>query len=157
MPSATAAVHVDAPPHVCFDYLAEPANHPDIVPGLTRIDAEMRPDGGHRGSFTYELVGVPLDLAFDDVALEPPRRRVYEVTGPMEGRATYLLDPEDGGTRFTFENSYEIPGPEVLGSLAGPVVRRYLRKEAEATVENAKREIEASHRRAAEPETGGGS
>jgi carbon monoxide dehydrogenase subunit G len=143
MPSATASIHIDAPPEECFDFLREPDNHTLIVPGLRSIEAEPREEGGYEGEFTYAIAGIPLELRFRDVELDPPHRRVFEVSGPMEGTATYELAAEDGGTRFEFENAYEMPGPEVLGSVAGPIVKRYLKSDAESWVANAKAAIES--------------
>jgi len=142
MPSATAAVHIDAPPQACFDYLEEPDNHVGVVPGLTEITAEPLDGEGHEGAFTYTVAGVDLDLQFRDVELDPPRRRVFEVTGPMEGVATYEFEADSGGTRFTLTNSYDLPGPDVLGSLAEPLVKRYLQSDVESWAENAKIAVE---------------
>ena len=142
MPSATATVDVDAPPEACFEYLRDPANHVGVVPGLQAIDAEPLDGGGHEGTFTYTVVGVELDLKFRDVELDPPHRRAFEVSGPMEGTATYEFERDSGGTRFTLTNSYDLPGPDVLGSLADPLVRRYLQSDVESWTENAKVAIE---------------
>ena len=143
MPEATATVHIDAPPEDCFAYLRKPENHVGVVPGLSEIDAEPLPDGeGHEGTFTYTVAGVDLHLQFRDVELDPPYKRVFEVTGPMEGVATYEFEAEDGGTQFILTNSYELPGPDVLGSLAEPLVKRYLQSDVESWAENAKVAIE---------------
>lgn len=142
MPAATATAHIDAPQAECFAYLEQPANHVGVVPGLQAISAEPLETGGHEGSLTYTVAGVELDLAFRDTELEPPSRRVFEVSGPMEGTATYEFEPADDGTRFTLTNSYDLPGPAVLGSLADPLVRRYLQRDVDSWVENAKVAIE---------------
>ena len=142
MPSATATVHVDAPPEACFALLEEPDNHVGVVPGLREIDAEPLDDEGYEGTFTYTVAGVELDLKFRDVELDPPHRRAFEVSGPMEGTATYEFERDDGGTRLTLTNSYELPGPDVLGSIADPLVRRYLQSDVDSWVENAKVAIE---------------
>ncbi len=143
MPSATATVDVDAPPEACFEYLRDPDNHVGVVPGLRAIDAEPLDGGGHEGTFTYTVAGVELDLEFRDVELDPPHRRAFEVSGPMEGTATYEFEADDGGTRFTLTNSYDLPGPDVLGSLADPLVRRYLQSDVDSWVENAKVAVES--------------
>ena len=144
MPSATATVHIDASPEDCFAYLCEPANHVGVVPGLSEIGAEPLPDGkGYDGTFTYTVAGVDLDLRFRDVELERPHKRVFEVTGPMEGVATYEFEADNGGTRFTLTNSYDLPGPDVLGSLAEPLVKRYLQSDVESWAENARVAIES--------------
>jgi len=144
MPTASATVHIDASPEDCFAFLREPANHPGVVPGLRTVDARPQDEGeGHRGTFTYEVAGVPLELRFRDLELDPPRRRVFEVTGPMTGTATYDLEAADDGTRFTLTNEYDLPGPDILGSVAEPLVRRYLQSDVESWVENAAAAIES--------------
>lgn len=141
---ATAETTVDASPESCFEFLREPANHPTIVPGVRGIDAEPRSGAdGYEGEFTYELAGVTLDLHFRDVELDPPNRRVFDVTGPMDGRAVYELRAENGTTRLTLEISYDLPGPDVLESIADQLVRRYVENEARAWVENATAAIES--------------
>jgi len=142
MPSATASVHIEASPEECFAYLRDPDNHVGVVPGLGEIDAEPLDGGGHEGSFVYTVAGVELDLSFQDLELDPPHERVFEVTGPMEGVATYEFEAENSGTRFTLTNSYDLPGPDVLGSLAEPLVKRYLQSDVESWAENAKVAVE---------------
>ena len=143
MPEATTSVHIEAPPEDCFAYLREPENHVGVVPGLSGITAEPLDGEGHEGTFTYTVAGVDLELQFRDVELDPPRKRTFEVTGPMEGTATYEFEPDGDGTRFTLTNSYDLPGPDVLGSLADPLVRRYLQSDVESWAENAKVAIES--------------
>ncbi|MEF8888252.1 MAG: SRPBCC family protein [Haloarculaceae archaeon] len=142
MPEATATVHIDAPLEECFEYLRDPDNHVGVVPGLREIDAEPLDGEGHEGTFTYTVAGVELDLGFRDVELDPPHKRVFEVSGPMEGTATYEFEADGEGTRFTLTNSYDLPGPDVLGSLAEPLVKRYLQSDVESWTENAKVAIE---------------
>jgi carbon monoxide dehydrogenase subunit G len=140
---ANAETTIDAPQESCFEFLREPANHPTIVPGIRSIDAEALSEDGYEGDFTYELAGVTLDLQFRDVELDPPTRRVFEVTGPMDGRAVYDLQAEDGKTRVTLEIIYDLPGPDVLESVADRLVTRYVENEAQAWVDNAKAAIES--------------
>lgn len=140
---AKAQTTIDAPRESCFEFLREPANHPTIIPGVRSIDAEALPEGGYEGDFTYELAGVTLDLHFRDVELDAPTRRVFEVTGPMEGRAVYDLQAEDGETRATLEIIYDLPGPDVLESIADRLVTRYVENEAQAWVDNARAAIES--------------
>ena len=140
---AKAETTIDAPRESCFEFLREPANHPTIIPGVRSIDAEALSEGGYEGEFTYELAGVTLDLQFRDVELDPPTRRVFEVTGPMDGRAVYDLQAEDGKTRVTLEIVYDLPGPDVLESIADRLVTKYVENEARAWVDNAKAAIES--------------
>jgi carbon monoxide dehydrogenase subunit G len=140
---AKAETTINAPKESCFEFLREPANHPTIIPGVRSIDAEPLSGGGYEGEFTYELAGVTLDLQFRDVELDPPTRRVFEVTGPMEGRAVYDLQAEDGRTRVTLEIIYDLPGPDVLELIADRLVTRYVENEARAWVDNAKAAIES--------------
>lgn len=142
--SATATI--DAPPETCFAYLREPSNHPTIIPGVRSIDPEGRPDGGHEGTFTYAIAGVALELRFRDVELDPPRRRVFEVTGPMTGRATYELAAENGTTRYDLEIAYDTPGPDALEAVTDAFLERYVENEAETWVRNAAAAIETGDR-----------
>ncbi|MFB6173875.1 MAG: SRPBCC family protein [Halobacteriales archaeon] len=140
---ASAETVVDAPPTACFEILREPSNHPAIVPGLRSIEAEPLDGGGYEGSFRYRFAGIALELAFRDVDVDPPRRRAFEVTGILAGRAVYELAEENGATRLRLTITYDLPGPDLLEAALGGLVGRYVERDAEAWVENAKAVIES--------------
>ena len=65
------------------------------------------------------------------------------MTGDLRGSIRWYLEPEDGGTRFTYAATYAVPGPGVLQPVLTPVVRRYNRSEIATLLQNLKRNVEA--------------
>lgn len=136
------SVHVDAPVSDVFAYMDRPENQPEITPSLTRskILAE-REDGSKHVAYGYGLGGITMDGELDAVEYEPEERVVWEMTGDLSGEITWAFDPEDDGTRVTYAAAYDVPGG-VLETLAAPFVKRYNKREVEATLENLKTRVE---------------
>lgn len=78
-----------------------------------------------------------------DIEAAPPDRRVFEVEGDVDARTTYELSGEDGQTRFGFTDETEPPGSGLPGRLTGSLLRRYLERNANVTLENTELILEA--------------
>lgn len=143
MPRIESEISIDSPIDEVFGYLTVPANHVEIMPSLIEIDnVTDLSEGGTEGTFTFKMLGARLDGKFRDTELDPPRRRVYELTGDIEGTMTYSLVDENGTTHVTLVNDAEAPGPEFLETLTDPLVKRYLTREMNSMAENLKMIIE---------------
>jgi uncharacterized protein YndB with AHSA1/START domain len=66
------------------------------------------------------LAGKAFDVEWTVVDADEPRVARWTGDGPAGSRAevTYRLEPEDGGTRFEYENEFALPGG-VVGKVAG--------------------------------------
>jgi uncharacterized protein YndB with AHSA1/START domain len=93
---------------------------------------------------TLEVAGTPFDVDWTATAVDAPQRLVWEGAGPAGSRArtSYALAAQDGGTRFTYENEFALPGGAV-GDAAGGVVASRAGKEAEASLQRLKQLAEA--------------
>jgi hypothetical protein len=91
-----------------------------------------------------EVAGTPFDVDWTATAVDAPQRLVWEGAGPAVSRArtSYALDVHAGGTRFTYENEFALPGGAV-GDAAGSVVASRAGKEAEASLQRLKQLAEA--------------
>jgi hypothetical protein len=91
-----------------------------------------------------EVAGTPFDVDWTATAVDAPQRLVWEGAGPAGSRArtSYALDVHAGGTRFTYENEFALPGGAV-GDAAGSVVASRAGKEAEASLQRLKQLAEA--------------
>jgi uncharacterized protein YndB with AHSA1/START domain len=91
-----------------------------------------------------EVAGTPFDVDWTATAVDAPQRLVWEGAGPAGSRArtSYALDAHAGGTRFTYENEFALPGGAV-GDAAGSVVASRAGKEAEASLQRLKQLAEA--------------
>ena len=91
-----------------------------------------------------EVAGTPFDVDWTATAVDAPQRLVWDGAGPAGSRArtSYALDAHAGGTRFTYENEFALPGGAV-GDAAGSVVASRAGKEAEASLQRLKQIAEA--------------
>ncbi|WP_430503892.1 SRPBCC family protein [Haloparvum sp. PAK95] len=142
MPTIEREVRIDAPPQAVFEYVRQPENHTRVIPSLVAVENVEETAVGHAGELTYDVFGIDLHSRFRDVEIDPPNRRVYEVSGNLEGRVTYELEPANGGTSLRYVNEYEPVASGVLGKLARPVVSRQLERETDAMIRNLKQQLE---------------
>ena len=99
---------------------------------------------GSTFSQTLEVAGTPFAVDWTATAVEAPQRLVWEGAGPAGSRArtSYALEARDGGTRFTYENEFALPGG-AIGEAAGGVVASRAGTEAEASLRKLKQLAEA--------------
>lgn len=144
MQTIQAEVLIDASIETVFEYVAAPENHSAMNPSIIEV-AEVNDlsNGGHEADFTFQMLGRNLHGHVRDIEFAPPNRRVFEVEGDVDARTTYDLSSEDGQTRFAFANEVEPPGSGLIGRLTGSLLRRYLERNAKATLENTKLILEA--------------
>lgn len=136
-------IWMDARPERVFEYMASPENHLNVMPSLHGIEnVETVPSGGYRGEFRFKMVGIPIDGRFEDIEFVPHERRVYEMSGEIEGRMDYTFEPKNGGTHFTCAMDVAFPS-KVLDTVLRPVVRKYNEREIETMLANLKAITEA--------------
>ena len=135
-------VHVAVAPEAAFDYMDVPEHQAEISPSLSAVEtvAEL-PNGGKRATYTYRMLGVPLDGEVEATVYDPPRRIVFEMTGGIEGTIEWTFSPEDDGVRVGYAAEYDLPIP-VLDRLAAPVIRKYNERELRTTLQNLKTRLE---------------
>jgi len=145
MPTIEAEIVVDAPIETVFEYVAAPENHAEMNPNVVDVtDVEPLPNGGHEADFGFRMLGRTLHGHVRDVEFDVPRLRVFDVDGDVAARTTYELATVAGGTRVRFTNEIEPPGAGLVGRLAGSLLGRYMQRNAESTLRNAKRILEAA-------------
>ncbi len=90
------------------------------------------------------LKGVPLKVHWEVTSARPPRSAHWlgKAAAGARARISYELRPAEGGTRFDYENEFELPaGP--LGRLAGRAFNAVSGdREARRTLANLKRLLE---------------
>ena len=81
------------------------------------------------------VAGTPFAVEWTAVEVDRPQRLAWHGTGPAGTTAhtTYSLSAENGGTRFAYQNEFELPGGEV-GEAASRVVSGYAEREADASL-----------------------
>ncbi len=143
MQKATRTIHINAPADQVFSYIDEPTNQPDFWPSLMEVtDVEQLPDGRHRSRWAYKMAGVRLEGTSEDIERVPNQRLVSKTKGGADSTQAWTFQPEDRGTRVTFEIEYTVPIP-VLGKLAESVIVKMNDKEGDLLMENLKTMMEA--------------
>ncbi|WP_426225061.1 SRPBCC family protein [Pseudarthrobacter sp. DSP2-3-2b1] len=129
MPVVEETVTVARPPQEVFDFLANFGN-------LSAYDAFVTTSGqvgdgppglGTRGRGTTRFMGQQFDWMVEFTEFEPPRRMVSRsIDGTRDLTATFMLEPNGGGTSVTerLETGAKMGG--LLGRLPDPVVNRLL-------------------------------
>jgi carbon monoxide dehydrogenase subunit G len=108
---------------------------------------EEAPEGDlEKGSVLVQrckVAGQKFKLRWKVEQADPPHKTVWNGEGPLgsKARVTYDLAENDGGTRFTYTNEYDLPGG-VAGRIAGKAVVGASGAEADRTLERLKKLIE---------------
>jgi len=146
MSLVTASIEIAAPPEEVWETVMDPQcleHWVTIHRRLLRAD-----DGPVKVGFEMEqaihLRGVTLDVSWELVECEPTRRAVWEGRGPARSRARteYLLNDDDGGTRFDYKNEFRAPLGPVGAIVSRALVGGIPQREANRTLRALKEKIE---------------
>jgi carbon monoxide dehydrogenase subunit G len=146
MSRVTASIDIDAPPEKVWETVMDP----DCLEQWVTIHRRLlRADGGPpRVGFELEpaihLRGVTVDVHWELVACEAPRRAVWEGRGPARSRAhtEYLLSENGAGTRFDYENEFRAPLGPVGALVSRALVGGMPLREANRTLQTLKEKVE---------------
>jgi carbon monoxide dehydrogenase subunit G len=135
---------IAAPPEAVFAFLDQPERQPEFTPSLTESTLLERLDnGGSRVRYTYRLLGLQRSGEVRATDYAPPERIIWNLSGDLHGTIRWYLEPVEGGTRFTYAATYDVPGPSFLQPLLAPILRRINERELEELLARAKRLVEA--------------
>jgi hypothetical protein len=137
-----ASIVVNRPVEEVAGYLHDPASSVEWQAGLA--DKERTSAGPTAVGTTYRgtssFLGRRLEWTSEVVEFEPHKRFMQKVTvGPLRLEETYILEPIEGGTRFTFIGEGE---PRWFFRLAYPLVR-VLQRNLEGDLARLKEILEA--------------
>lgn len=138
-------IHIDAAPEAVYTKLMDP----DCLGEWVTIQdgIEEAPEGDlEQGDVLVQrckVAGQKFRLRWKVKKADRPHKTVWEGSGPLgtKARVTYDLAENDGGTRFTYTNEYDLPGG-VAGRIAGKAVVGASGGEADRTLERLKKLIE---------------
>lgn len=145
MPRVERAATIAVDPEVAFAYVAEPSNALRWMHGFSRFEPV---DSGQRGvgarvNACGSVFGFPVATTLEIVEYEPPRRLGSRTTGRLKSYSVWEFAPAPDGTLVTFRGEYDVPGG-LLRMIGGSMVERELEKNAEVSLSNLKRELEAN-------------
>lgn len=116
------SIEIDAPIERVWDLVMDPERLGDWVT-IHRSVADV-PDGelttGSRFRQEMRLKGIPLKVRWEVVECHPPRHARWQgkAVAGAEARISYELSEDGTGTRFDYENEFELPAGKA-GKLAG--------------------------------------
>ena len=126
-----------------WEFVHDVAN--DRLWQTTLVESEQLTDGpmgvGTRVREVRNFLGLKVELAWEVTEFEPNRRSAIKgVSGPVPLSGGYLLEPVDGGTRFTASGELDAHG---FFKLAEPVFARITARELDANLGHLKDLLEA--------------
>jgi hypothetical protein len=111
---------------------------PEWYSGLTKaIPDDLFPEPGGKVEMTYKSAGITFEMSQTTLEYEAAKYGKYSMDGMLSGVYEEILEPVDGGTRFTLKFDYEM---KVIDKL---VVERMTTKQLEESLENMKALIES--------------
>lgn len=132
---ATKTIHVDAKPERVMsffvDWTATPA-------GMTMKPVYESPDVvGSSYEWTFKMLGIPRHGVSVCTEYVPGERIAFRDLGAMEGTSSVTIEPDNGGSKVTYEMDSHLSVP-LIGRFLDPM----LKKGWEKNVEWGKGEIE---------------
>jgi hypothetical protein len=105
---------------------------------------EGPPRVGYRMDQQIHLRGVSLEVHWELVQCQPAALAVWEGRGPARSRAhsEYVLEVEDGGTRFDYRNEFRTPLGPVGALVSRALVGGIPEREANRTLERLRAHVE---------------
>jgi uncharacterized protein YndB with AHSA1/START domain len=136
VPEVREQIEIEAPPQAVWDLAMDPDRLGEWV--SAHRSSSGAPDDGELDegdSFKQVLClgGQPFKVHWTLTRSDPPDVAEWDADGPKGtgGKVRYLFAQANGGTRFTYENDFDLPrGPIKLiaGKIAGAPARRAAKK-----------------------------
>jgi uncharacterized membrane protein len=137
--------HIAAPAEAVYDIVMDPDRLKDWVTIHQHVQGSpVSPlKKGSELTQCLKLAGKKFHVNWRVVENDPCRYVVWEGRGPVASRARveYRFDPNDGGTKFSYVNEYDLPGG-ALGRVAGRAVSRVTQKELDGSLQRLKQLVE---------------
>ena len=142
-------VTVDAPRHLVWEYITEPANYLVFMEGLTRWDvAGDRHSGlGARYRMLIRVGAADVGGLIEVVEWQPEGDMAWSsVTGIDQRGRWRLRELADERTRVTFRFAYGVAGGGITGLIAERVAAPALGRRFRQSLQNVKRAVEEDAR-----------
>jgi uncharacterized protein YndB with AHSA1/START domain len=133
---------IHAPVEKVFGFATVPSHLPEFWPSMVEVkDVQPLPNGGHRFSWVYKMVGMRFDGTSEDVEYAPNQRLVQKSRGGIEATITWTFLSAAEGTQVSFKGEYTVPVP-LFGRVAEAVIVKVNEHEAQALLANLKAQME---------------
>jgi ribosome-associated toxin RatA of RatAB toxin-antitoxin module len=148
MNKVEATITIRADVRRCFDFVADPANIPRFMAGVTRYEPKGRKDRGKGARFDSVAVvaGRNITTVLEIIDWKDCERMTAVSNGSVKLKASWIFEEyDDDTTDVTLTNEYEAPGVfKLMGGLVRPTVDRGVTQ----SLARLKRLVEAETRKA---------
>ncbi|HSD22736.1 MAG TPA: SRPBCC family protein [Solirubrobacterales bacterium] len=147
-------VTVDAPRHLVWEYVTEPANYPVFIDGLTRwrVAGDRHKGLGARYRMLIRVGAADVGGLIEIVEWRPEGDMAWSsVTGVDQRGRWRLRDLGDGRTRVTFRFQYGVAGGGIPAVIAERVAAISLNRRFRVSLLNLKRAVEGQAAELAAP------
>ena len=138
-------VTVDAPRHLVWEYVVEPANYPVFIDGLTRweVAGDRHTGLGARYRMLIRVGAADVGGLIEIVEWQPEGDMAWSsVTGVDQRGRWRLRDLGDGRTRVIFRFQYGVAGGGITALIAERVAAISLNRRFRVSLLNLKRAVE---------------
>ena len=137
------AVTIERPLQEVWDYLMDTRNDAVWITNVVEVGrgGDLEPAPGVEIEETLKFLGVKVPVTLTVTEHEPPMRSAVDVSGPVQGRGSYRLEPFDGGTRVTMTMETDAHG---FFKLAEAVFVRMARRDMATSCGHLKDILEAN-------------
>ncbi len=139
-------VTVDAPRHLVWNYVTEPANYPVFMEGLTRweVEGDLHKGLGARYRMLLRVGAADVGGLIEIVEWQPEGDMAWSsITGVDQRGRWRLRELGDGRTRVTFRFAYGVAGGGLAGLIAERVAAPALSRRFQHSLVALKRAVES--------------
>jgi carbon monoxide dehydrogenase subunit G len=145
MPRVEEEIVIDRPPEDVFAFVTAPENDREWV--STAVERQREKEGpivvGSRIRAVDKFLGRRIESTLEVTEHEPNTRSAIRLEGPISANGTYLLQPEDGRTRFRWVLDAEAGlGGLYLGRVTDPLVTFIFRRRIRSDLRRLKDALE---------------
>ena len=138
-------VTVDAPRHLVWEYVTEPANYPVFIEGLTRweVAGDRHKGLGARYRMLIHVGAADVGGLIEIVEFQPEGDMAWSSVTGVDQRGRWRLRELPGGrTRVSFRFAYGVAGGGITGLIAERVAAPSLSRRFSRSLLNLKRAVE---------------
>jgi uncharacterized membrane protein len=150
-------VTVDAPRHLVWEYVTEPANYPVFIDGLTRweVAGDRHAGLGARYRMLIRVGAADVGGLIEIVEWQPEGDMAWSsVTGVDQRGRWRLRELDEDRTRVTFRFQYGVAGGGIPGLIAERVAAISLNRRFRVSLLNLKRDVEEKYAKETQPVSG---
>jgi carbon monoxide dehydrogenase subunit G len=139
------SIEIKAPPERVYDFVTQPTNYLNIMPGMVEVsNVARRSDGSHEFDWVYKMAGLHFKGHSKSEETQPKKLSRTRNEGGIASTFTWTFEGMGAsGTKLAVDVEYTIPTP-VIGRLAEALVARMNERELSVTLENLKEMVESA-------------